>query len=342
MAGIQRFITYIYAYEEGKKGANKGFAKVEVRGSECRMEIHIWDIRKSCVMGEVFLFREKEGMLESILIGELKLVEGRGDSGLVIKTERIRETEYSFRDMEGVMLLMDDQTICLSRWKEGRAMDVRLARVKRLEEKVWEEERKTKKESELPKAVQQKTDAPQESGLVSESQAAMKEQEPQSAAEAETEEGKAMQTDSIWQDDIQATEVPMKNIFPQYEWRKVWENLKNTYPSFVIYQEKEILCVRIELKDLRELPQKYWYFGNNSFLLHGFFNYRHLIIGSLEEDRWFIGVPGIYQPQERVMAAIFGFTEFLPQEKAAEEKEDTCQKLQEHLINQFGYWYHVF
>lgn len=321
MAGIQRFITYIYAYEEGKKGANKGFAKVEVRGSECRMEIHIRDIRKSCAMGEVFLFREKEGMLESILIGELKLVEGRGDSGLVIKTERIRETEYSFRDMEGVMLLMDDQTICLSRWKEGRAMDVRLARVKRLEEKKQEEEEETKKESELPEAVIQ---------------------EPQSAAEAETEEGKAMQTDSIWQDDIQATEVPMKNIFPQYEWRKVWENLKNTYPSFVIYQEKEILCVRIELKDLRELPQKYWYFGNNSFLLHGFFNYRHLIIGSLEEDRWFIGVPGIYQPQERVMAAIFGFTEFLPQEKAAEEKEDTCQKLQEHLINQFGYWYHVF
>ena len=70
-------------------------------------------------------------------------------------------------------------------------------------------------------------------------------------------------------------------------------------------------CVRIELKDLRELPRKYWYLGNNSFLLHGFFNYRYLVLGKLEEDKWFIGVPGIYQQQERVMAAIFGFPEFM-------------------------------
>lgn len=29
MAGIKRFITYIYAYENGTKGINAGFAKVE-------------------------------------------------------------------------------------------------------------------------------------------------------------------------------------------------------------------------------------------------------------------------------------------------------------------------
>lgn len=38
-----------------------------------------------------------------------------------------------------------------------------------------------------------------------------------------------------------------------------------------------------------------------------------------------MGVPGIYQNQERVMAIIFGFPEFLPNE----------------VENQFGYWYRV-
>ena len=38
MAGIKRFITYIYAYEEGRKGINTGFAKIEVRENECRIE----------------------------------------------------------------------------------------------------------------------------------------------------------------------------------------------------------------------------------------------------------------------------------------------------------------
>ncbi len=51
-------------------------------------------------------------------------------------------------------------------------------------------------------------------------------------------------------------------------------------------------CVRIELKDLRELPRKYWYLGNNSFFAARIFNYRYLVLGKLEEDKWFIGVPG--------------------------------------------------
>ena len=41
MAGIKRFITYIYAYENGTKGINAGFAKVEIRGNECRIEVHL-------------------------------------------------------------------------------------------------------------------------------------------------------------------------------------------------------------------------------------------------------------------------------------------------------------
>ena len=49
------------------------------------------------------------------------------------------------------------------------------------------------------------------------------------------------------------------------------------------------------------------------------------MLGKLEEDKWFIGVPGIYQQQERMMAAIFGFPEFMTTDH----------------INQFGYWYHT-
>ena len=46
-----------------------------------------------------------------------------------------------------------------------------------------------------------------------------------------------------------------------------------------------------------------------------------------EKKRWFVGVPGIFQSQEKVMAAIFGFPEY-KSEKAAEQK-----------TGQFGYWY---
>ena len=117
----------------------------------------------------------------------------------------------------------------------------------------------------------------------------------------------------------------MRNIYPQCDWETCWEFLLANHEHFAFYKEGEITCVKIELKHIRELPRRYWYLGNNSFLLHGFFNYHYLVVGKMEESTWFIGVPGIYQAQERVMATIFGFPEFIP----------------EPVENQFGYWYRI-
>ena len=41
MAGMKRFIAYIYGYENAKKAGNTGFARIELRGEECRLEIHL-------------------------------------------------------------------------------------------------------------------------------------------------------------------------------------------------------------------------------------------------------------------------------------------------------------
>lgn len=55
MAGIKRFITYIYAYENGTKGINTGFAKVEIRGNECRIEVHLRGTPIRMGMDQVYL-----------------------------------------------------------------------------------------------------------------------------------------------------------------------------------------------------------------------------------------------------------------------------------------------
>jgi hypothetical protein len=126
----------------------------------------------------------------------------------------------------------------------------------------------------------------------------------------------------------------MRNIFPEYNWRESWEKLQTNNPQMVLRQDT--VCVQIALKEIRELPRQYWSLGNNSFLLHGFFNYRYLVVGKMENDNeesWFLGVPGVYQRQERVMAAVFGFPEFMPvaedAHKAVADREP---------LGQFGYW----
>lgn len=70
LAGYRRFIAYVYEYRKGKKQNNCGFIKVEARGNECTMEIHLHV--EGLAEGEtckVYCFVRKEGLLHGILIG---------------------------------------------------------------------------------------------------------------------------------------------------------------------------------------------------------------------------------------------------------------------------------
>lgn len=90
---------------------------------------------------------------------------------------------------------------------------------------------------------------------------------------------------------------------------------------------------KIQRQDLARLPRAQWHLANNSFLLHGFYNYHHLLYIEEGENRW-IGVPGIYHEKEQVAARAFGFPQFhritdTDVELAAEEK---------NTFDDFGYW----
>ncbi len=66
---------------------------------------------------------------------------------------------------------------------------------------------------------------------------------------------------------------------------------------------------KIRRSDLSCLPRRCWNLANNSFLLHGYHNYNHLLL--IEEDGHYrLGVPGIYDSREARAAELFGFPEF--------------------------------
>lgn len=87
--------------------------------------------------------------------------------------------------------------------------------------------------------------------------------------------------------------------------------------------------VRIEPKDIGMFPVETWILANNSFLLHGYYNYRHLIFGILQtggKSQYVIGVPGVMQNTEQTMAELFGFHRFLSANVGEPEH------------GSFGYW----
>lgn len=98
-------------------------------------------------------------------------------------------------------------------------------------------------------------------------------------------------------------------------------------------QIEEPVVYKISRKDLVQLPRQEWKLANNRFLMHGCRNYHHLI--SFEKDgKYWLGVPGIYHPQEERAARAFGFVEFMmPEEGEVELMEDEQSQQEE-----FGYW----
>ena len=72
-------------------------------------------------------------------------------------------------------------------------------------------------------------------------------------------------------------------------------------------------CIQITPHDIKFLPRKFWQLENNSFLLHGYYNYRHIIIWKRAmggEVQYILGVPGLFHPREQTIAHMFGFPAF--------------------------------
>ncbi|RHP33911.1 hypothetical protein [Lachnotalea sp. AF33-28] len=100
----------------------------------------------------------------------------------------------------------------------------------------------------------------------------------------------------------------------------MWNRLAKRFPKRAIRSDAGVWEVmQIQPQDIGLLPRETWIFGNNSFLLHGYYQYRHLILARLG-GTCILGVPGLNHNSEKFMAAMFGFENYLP-------------------AGEYGYWY---
>lgn len=90
---------------------------------------------------------------------------------------------------------------------------------------------------------------------------------------------------------------------------------------------------KIRRSEMSCLPRRYWHLANNSFLLHGYHNYNHLLL--IEKDgHYWLGVPGIYDPHEARAARLFGFPQFTDSyNDSLQLSDDECNPNEN-----FGYW----
>lgn len=106
-----------------------------------------------------------------------------------------------------------------------------------------------------------------------------------------------------------------------------WMQLCAIYPHIHPFRDKREY-LSIGPGDFVLFPSASYKMINNSFLLHGFYNYNHLILARVEqkgEPVYYIGVPGNYFEKEKQVAIMFGFESFECEEEPAQ-------------IGDFGYY----
>lgn len=89
-------------------------------------------------------------------------------------------------------------------------------------------------------------------------------------------------------------------------------------------------CRKISIEDLRFLDPRDQGMRNNRFVQHGYQMFGHLLLAKVARNsQYILGVPGMYQKQEKFMADMFGFHNF------------KCARRKSNRQACFGYWYRL-
>lgn len=366
---MKRFIRYLYEYQQGKRLRNVGFVKAEQGEEDCTLHIHGKGLH---MKGErqlaLYLFYEDNGECTGIYQGTVDNVNPAINYRLYYTKEDVIVPEH-FRMINGIILESETGRRYAAVWNDS-PVDVGHMRVQRPEDVPRTADKDTPPEdmTEGIAAGGRMTEPPEgmmPEGITSEgitsgrrmtepSEGMMpeglvsSERMTEPPAEAMPEEivpeeeyfpeedslaeepyiGETEQTDTVQRmDTLQGVNAARgENPLPL-------ENPSQDDCGEQTSAKGRFQCTKIQRNDLARLPRCEWKWANNSFLLHGYYNYHHLALIN-DGEKFRLGVPGIYHPQEAKAASTFGFMEFIPYEDMNMDLTDDEKSSQE----QFGYW----
>ena len=120
-------------------------------------------------------------------------------------------------------------------------------------------------------------------------------------------EKKVIVTEELQRRPVEDTDAAQQNVLNYNLKEDKWEQILDTYEKIHPYGDERVY-VKLEPKDFVILRANYQHLVNNSFLLHGFYNYRYIILG--KEQEYYLGVPGVFYEREKMVAQMFGFEAF--------------------------------
>lgn len=312
-------VSYLYRYDKGIKGKNTGYARIERNDRRCRVTIRLQDTVS--VSPSVFFFIQNEGGMQRIPAGKLAR-NGSGFAGRVeTPVDRMAGSEYAFDRIDGIYLSGPENVFYATTWKDitvsgaapekeadgwkaeddrdaGNRSDAGSGSEESRPQAVNTASTEIRQESERAEPVQRRQDALDD------------------ALQAATglEEASSAEASSV--------EACSRRERPDFG-----ERMLSVFPKMYPFEIDEMgECVRIDLKDIGNLPVAYWSLAGNPFLLRGYYCYRHLIFACIGRQEYAVGVPGIYSEENSKWAKECRMLRFQPLSKVKDRH------------GAFGYW----
>lgn len=313
---MKRFICYLYEYQEGRRIRNIGFCKVESSEDGCTVSIHGkgWGMNSPGKLS-LYLFWRENGKCLGVYQGELGNVSPALNYRLSYTEEDVG-SKARYDRVEGIILCGENGPRYAAVWTD-EAVDI--SRMELAGKEEMPEEEKPEEPEEL-------------------------EPEGKEVPDERTEPGKMPEQEEM-REEPAGVSYDVREIVPE-ESRELEE--KEPEPFYFDEEEEDskpeiaeqecqttcrFRCTKIQRQDLSRLIRREWQLANNSFLLHGYYNYHHLAFLQ-EGENLYLGVPGVYSEKERRAAQVFGFPGFVNYE---EEMLDLPEGEKEDRAD-FGYW----
>ena len=331
---MKRFIRYLYEYEGNQKKRNVGFVKVEQDGKETTISVHgkglcgksnenisCYLIKLDSEMGNILFVPAGEIQIGMISCGgcfcytEELIRAGYG------KTEQsVGQTCEKKDDICGLGLGDSKEAFYVALWNEEMYGDLDIARAK-----VFQEFDSDKTAGESKSIDEKEAEVETQFGDDEETENLEEEQPEKKEQETVEESSEKKEQETV-------EELPEKKEQETVEESSEKKDLKKDDRDIDLQNFRRQI-MKIQRGEISILPRCEWKLANNNFLLHGYYNYRHLVLID-EGNQLKLGVPGIYHEREARAAATFGFPEFI----AEADVNVTLEPQERNENQQFGYW----
>ncbi len=342
LGDYKRLVSYIYSYLGGMRDRNVGFAKAEVRGGMFKLNVSLKGVYTDvpeifgiylCVERNIY----KSGSCKLLHMGNVIIKCGTAQYADILNAQNINNTGYSFQDVSGIAVVHQDNRFYMmfSLWDDEAfdpmALEILPKDYKR-ENKVFLQPSKSMCKECLQEKVQPEYEVYEVEKIQPEHEMyEMEKIQPEHEEEEVHLEHKVNGVEQMQQtsEDIgmvhQINEIKLPPVM-QFELLFKECDYVDAFSDDYCYD-----CIEITLEELKKTPIGEEEIINNSFLEHGYYNFRHLLFGRVQKNErhteYFIGVPGMYCNRERFMASMFGFNNFKKSHRS------------DYSNPYFGYWY---